>query len=303
MKLFSRSRRDVPARRRADRLERVETDSSRASQRVFLRNRTISSIQHDPVQPSERERAHHLAARRRRAGMVLGLVAGACVLILLFLLQFTTRINIVVSQTVKQQIDPASYVDTLNQYYANHPVERLRFVLTSKQLNEFVTSRHPEIESIEQTTEWAIGDTTFSITLRKPVAGWEIGSNQYYVDASGVAFEENYFEVPSVQIIDQSGVALEQGTAVTSTRFLGFIGKLVSLAGDRGYDVTEVTLPLETTRQVNVRLQSIRPYIKFSIDRGVGEQVEDMDRALDYLRTRNIQPQYVDVRVEARAFY
>lgn len=302
--LFKRpSRRDqLPRRRRLEPQESSIIEESRS----FVRNRTMSAhrtvAQED--QPSERSRAHQLAMRRRRVGVAFILLLIAMALIGLFLGQFTSRATIVVTHAdLQRTLDTTAYTETLDEYYANHPVERLRFSLSRGQLTEFFVSRHPEVASINQTTIWGTGETQFTLSLRRPIAGWEIAGNQYYVDEQGVAFETNYFEAPTVRIIDNSGVALEEGTAITSSRFLSLIGKLVSLAGERGYTVTTATLPLGTTRQVDIKLKGVKPYVKFSIDRGVGEQVEDMDRSLDHLKSKGVSASYIDVRVEGRAFY
>lgn len=296
------SSKNSPPRRRAGSLDlSLAPDSSRN----FLRNRTLSGVKR-PVDdvPSERTRAHQLAIRRRQVAVVFGLILVAMALTGLILGQFTARQSVVVTQSELQKtLDTSSYIDTLNEYFANHPVERLRFSLSGGQLTEFFVDHHPEVASISQVTVWGTGETQFAVTLRRPIAGWEIGGKQYYVDEDGVAFEKNYFEVPSVQIVDDSGVTLEQGTAVTSTRFLSLIGKIVALSSDRGYTVTSATLPLGTTREVDVRLKGVTPYIKFSIDRGVGEQIEDMDRSLTHLGSKGLRPSYVDVRVEGRAYY
>jgi hypothetical protein len=139
--------------------------------------------------------------------------------------------------------------------------------------------------------------------MRKPVAGWKIDNKQYFVDAKGVAFERNYYGNPTVQIVDDSGAVLQQGTTVASNRFLGFVGRIVALSKDRGYIVSQAILPAGTTRQLEVKIQDVGPLVKLSIDRPAGEQVEDMGRALVFLAGRGQSPAYVDVRVSGKAFY
>jgi hypothetical protein len=116
-------------------------------------------------------------------------------------------------------------------------------------------------------------------------------------------FEKNYYETPSVQIIDESGISPEQGSAVASARLLSFVGKVVAQAEEGNYQVTEAILPVGTTRQLEIRLKDVQPLIKLSIDRGAGEQVEDMIRVLRYLNSKGLSPSYVDVRVTGRAVY
>ena len=149
-----------------------------------------------------------------------------------------------------------------------------------------------------------IGVTDFIITMRLPVAGWQINNKQYYVDSNGVPFEINYFQAPTVQIVDNSGISYKIGTtAIASNRFLSFIGRIVALTKASGYTVTQALLPPQTTRELQVRLKETSYYIKLSIDRPAGEQVEDMVTAIRYFSSHGQSPQYVDVRVSGKAFY
>jgi hypothetical protein len=50
-------------------------------------------------------------------------------------------------------------------------------------------------------------------------------------------------------------------------------------------------------------LQGMTTQVKLLIDRGAGEQVEDMDHALVYLKSHGLAPGYIDVRVSGKAFY
>jgi hypothetical protein len=150
-----------------------------------------------------------------------------------------------------------------------------------------------------------IGVTNFAVTMRTPVAGWQINNKQYYVDSNGYPFESNYFPDPSVQIVDNSGITYKLGTttAIASNRFLSFVGRIVSLTKASGYTVTQAILPPETTRELEVRLKETSYYVKLSIDRPAGEQVEDMVTAIKYFTAHGQSPQYIDVRVSGKAFY
>ena len=133
--------------------------------------------------------------------------------------------------------------------------------------------------------------------------GGVIRGVQQYVDASGTSFLRNHFATPKVQIVDNSGIQVEAGQAVASNQFLGFVGRVVGLSNAQGHTVTQVIIPQNTTRQIELRLQDVGYPIKLSIDRPAGEQIEDMSRALGWLKGRNLNPGYLDVRVSGRAFY
>ena len=65
----------------------------------------------------------------------------------------------------------------------------------------------------------------------------------------------------------------------------------------------QVIIPASTTRQVELRIKKVSYPVKFSVDRPAGEQTEDMARVIKYLKSKGVNPDYVDVRVSGKAFY
>jgi len=299
---------DVPRRRAA--ADYVRTPATPDANSQFRRNQTISSIRRPDGEPvSERARVHNLTQRRRKITAILGLVFGIIIVLAALMTQFTARANVTGSTAaLSRAIDPKAYEKAINDYLAIHPVERLRFAMNEAALSQYLSGALPEVAHVRLSSTTNIVESNFTLTLRQPVAGWQINSKQYYVDNTGVVFQNNYYDTPGVQIIDQSGISPEQGSTVASARLLSFVGRVVALskqglAGQGSYTVTQAILPLGTTRQIEIRLKDVQPLIKLSIDRGAGEQVEDMIRALTFLQSKNVTPQYIDVRVEGRAAY
>ena len=303
IKFRSSASNDTPRRRQSTDFVRTPANIDQNSQ--FRRNQTLSGVRRTESEPvSERARLHALARRRQKAGAILALVLGVIILLAALMTQFTARAVVTgSSDALSRSITPNEYEKAINEYLAIHPVERLRFALDETALSEYVAASLPEVAAVKMTGIDNLIESRFTLTLRKPVAGWQINSRQYYVDTNGVVFQSNYFETPSVQIIDQSGISPEQGSIVASARLLSFVGRIVSLSGQGSYVVTEAILPSGTTRQIEIRLKDVQPLVKLSIDRGAGEQVEDMVRSLNYLKSRNQGAQYIDVRVAGRAVY
>lgn len=271
----------------------------------FRRNRTISSINVGPSEGSSRSKAHDLLRRRRRMSAIL-LVVFLIVLLLGFIVyQFTARLVVDTSsgKSLSRPMDASKYEKIIDDYLAIHPIERLRFVMSQDGLNTFAASIAPEVAGIKQSPSGEVAKTRYSIEFRVPVAAWQIGDTRLYVDEHGVVFSDNYFNEPTLKIVDQSGVSPEQGSAVVSTRLLSFVGKLISLSGEGSYTISEVILPIGTTRQIDIKLKNVKPIVRLTIDRVVGEQVTDMIEALDYMQSKKISASYVDVRVSGKAVY
>jgi hypothetical protein len=299
----SRGKNDLPRRRQSSHFVRPAAVVDSGNQ--FRRNQTLSGAKRPDSEPvSERARMHHLARRRRHMSGVLTLVFAIIIVLGILLTQFTGRVVVAgSSQALNHSIQPGNYEKAINEYLAIHPVERLRFALNETALSAYVSSVLPEVSHVKLTSTDSIVQSNFTMTLRQPIAGWQINGHQYYVDSTGVVFENNYYQTPTVQIVDQSGVSPAQGTIVASARLLSFVGRVVALAGQGSYNVTQALLPAGTTRELDIHLKDVAPRVKLSIDRGAGEQVEDMIRSLTYLKSQGKNAQYIDVRVSGRTVY
>jgi hypothetical protein len=230
----------------------------------------------------------------------------AVLLSVLLLWQLMVQIQVVTS--TKQLVTTfhgTAYEQAINDYLTLNPAQRLRFALDTNALSSYVSSKLPEVESLSLKGSFSgMVHGSFAVTFRTPLAGWQINGKQYYVDASGVVFETNYYQSPSVQIVDESGITPEQGTTVASGRLLGFLGRAVSSLQARGYSVSRAVLPQGTTRTVDLYfIEATTVRARLTIDRGAGEQVEDFDRAYRDMRAKGLGVQYIDVRVSGRAVY
>ena len=304
---WKRKPKEQPRRRLAD--ERAA--ESKAGGKLFQRNRTLTGSSSASVTSatelsgdlrSPRAHAHHLSAHRRRLSTILGFVLVTAAVLTWLLYEIPA--SIMVSPTDSSaMIKHERYEKLIDRYYGLHPIERLRFLTKDDQLSDFVRREAPEVESVRVGGSAGFATSQFDVALRQPIASWLIGSTQYFVDENGVAFQENYFGQPAVKIVDKSGVPQTAGTTIASGRFLTFVGRAVSIGETYGLNIDQATLPPGTTRQIELTVQGKAYPVKLSLDRPVGEQIEDMQRAIAYLDGKKMTPQYIDVRVSGRAFY
>lgn len=297
----SKKSNDIPGRRRAPEPALIEPARSGSQ---YRRNQTLSGVQRAPISDTPRGKAHSLTVQRRKIGGIFGLVLTVVILLTLLISQLMAQVTVSSStQQLTTSFDGQQYEKAINDYLGLHPAERLRFTLNEPALGEYVASVLPEVKAVKVSGVKGVVDTQFAVTFRQPVAGWQINGNQFYVDSDGVVFETNYYETPSVQIVDESGIRPDEGSTVASSRLLGFLGRVVAQAQGRGYTVTQAILPANMTRELDVQLKDIQTRIKLSTDRGAGEQIEDMARSLQFLQQRGETAEYIDVRVSGRAAY
>jgi len=302
MALFSKKQTVSPRRRRVVE-QPVKPSNPFRRGRTLTGSTSLASAAETTAQlKSPRARAHELAKKRRHIGGLLLLMFLASASLYFLISQFTSRVTVRATDGISLA-SSTLYEDAIQAYLAQHPAERLRFLLNTEALNAFIQTKTPEVASVEQLGGTDFATSAYRLTMRDPIAGWNMANKKQFVDATGRAFEKNYFASPEVQIIDKSGVPQEVGQAVTSNRFLGFVGRAVGMTKTYGYKVKEVIIPEGTTREIEVKLDGVAYPIKLSVDRSAGEQVEDMARSVKWLHDKGKNPQYLDVRVTSKAFY
>lgn len=304
---------DLPRRRRSQTQDPQRNTEESSSRRMFTRNQTLTGSISSRVSTlsearahlkSPRVHAHTLAATRRRVAGMLGVTLLICLGLYILVYQFIAHGSVELVGISRPGTELTErYEPILQEYFAVHPAERLAFLTNTDNLTAFVQTTSPEVEAISIEPTAQLGTSQFFFSVRRPAAGWLLGSDQQYVDDTGIAFDRNYYSDPVVRIIDKSGVPTKDGHVIASNRFLGFVGRLVGLLREQGYAVTQVTIPPNTTRMVEVGLKGIPYPIKASVDRMAGEQAEDIARVVRFLGRQGITPSYVDVRVKGKAYY
>ena len=127
------------------------------------------------------------------------------------------------------------------------------------------------------------------------VLAYTTGKNAFHEYEAGKPQEEEY--VLKAQIVD------EDNRGQVSMRTRNYVVQLEQDFRDLGYTVTQVTLPTGMSRGLYVDLAGEEVYFKVSIDRDAAVTAEDAVRVLKYLKENDLHPQYVDVRIEGRAYY
>lgn len=89
-----------------------------------------------------------------------------------------------------------------------------------------------------------------------------------------------------------------------TTRLKEYVANLETDLKESGQKVNRVALPAGKSREIYVDIEGRPYYFKVNTDRGAGVTAEDISRMIKYLDEKSIKPaQYVDVRVEGKAFY
>lgn len=283
---------------------------------AFRRSRTITGSAAASVRAagegrgqlqSSRLHEHSLRGHRRKLLAYLSLSLLLCGLLWYVVASYvgggTLQTATTSTQPLKTQLDTSRYQTLVNAYFSQHPFERFVFSLNEGVFSQFIASHAPEVLSAQLEKGTGFGAGALTLTLREPVVAWTIKNQQYFVDAEGVAYTVNYFNTPTVVVTDKSGISAEAGV-VASAKQLRFIGRVITLVNTSGISpVEQVELPANSTREVDLRLKDHTYTIKAHVDRDPAGQAADIINAVKYVDARDINPQYLDVRVSSKAFY
>lgn len=124
-----------------------------------------------------------------------------------------------------------------------------------------------------------------------------LGVKEMQKDYAGDGVGRAETEPVTAEIVDEDG--REQITA----RVREYVGQLEKNLREQGYTVTRVVLPTGMSRALYVDLEGRTGYLKVNIDRGAGVTAEDAVRMLKYVDESGLTPEYIDVRVEGKAYY
>lgn len=282
---------------------------------VFRRSRTLTGSANDTVRAATENRGqlqsprlheHGLRHHRRKLSVYLFaslVVCGALWYVISSYIGGGVSVGTSMTQPVTRELETARYQSLVDRYLSDHPLEYFQFALDADAFNQFIKSQAPEVAAASLTRGESIGQAQLILTLREPVVAWTIKNQQYFVDATGHAYTNSYFAMPSVVVSDKSGVSADAGV-VASTKLLRFIGRVTVLVNQSGkFNVERIELPPGSTRQVDFKLAD-RPYIiKAHLDRDPAGQAADIVNAVSFVEIHSINPAYVDVRVSSKAFY
>lgn len=108
--------------------------------------------------------------------------------------------------------------------------------------------------------------------------------------------KENPVE-PTVAIVDEN-----VGNNISS-RTKVFVARLEADAKEKNLKVDHVVLPFQKAREILIYFDGRKEYYKMTSERGSAVQIEDAERMMRYLDGKGLTPEYVDLRVEGKAYY
>ena len=281
---------------------------------TFRRSRTLTGSAANSVNTSktartdlqsERLKLHSLRRRRRAIQSVLfGFILLSAGTFMLLQNSFALSGLAFEGQVEVPSEEQSALRQSINEYINQRPAEAFLFSLNASRLTSFLQKDHAEIASIT-TGGSLLTPRQLTVTFRQPIVVWQSGRQKFFVDKNGIAFQRHYGVEPALKVEDTSGFTSEKDgvQTVASRRFINYLGQLLgAIEQQQAGTVERIVIPA-STRQLDVYLQGRGYPIKTHIDRDPYAQVEDIRNSLAFLDEKQITPEYLDVRVEGKAFY
>lgn len=271
----------------------------KAANSNFNRGQTISGLKKENSQRLENRR---LIVRRRKIGSFLAALVFSSVIIVFVLIQIVINFEFT-DQSGRKINNPESLKKSISRYYDSQPTERLKFFLDKDSLLTEIQKDNPEVLDIIDIKMNSLTNYNFKLSMRRPVALWEMNGQNLYVDEKGIAFSKNYYQKPDLIVSDESGIPAKTGKVIAGSNFMGFIGRIIASANKNNLKITHIKIPPATLRQVEIKVEGINYPIKMLTTASPEGQVANLLKSINFFSQKKQTIQYLDLRVEGKAFY
>lgn len=250
---------------------------------------------------------------RKHSGWLLGLLVLSAVVVYELQLSTTPKVvSLVASSEAPFLQDSSIYQQAAQQLFAESAANRNKLTVDASTIAHRLRQRFPELQEVSISLP-VIGDRpTVFVRPAAPAMVLAARNGTYIVDENGRALAEvkagtnlQRLNIPSVT--DQSGLAVKLGDQVLPRNATAFIGLVAEQLKTQKVNVQSMTLPA-AAGELDVYMVN-RPYfVKFNIEEGTEDsalmQAGTLLAVLKKLDREGKAPsQYVDVRLEGRAYY
>lgn len=288
--------------------KQTPADTSRRPRQVgrapafsYYNNRSVVSL--------NTGRKEEVASRQIYRSGLRNLPVVISVMIMVFAALYATTL----SATPNLNINSDSVLRRSNQAYA----EGMSGILSSSVFHySKLTINTDDVASQIETKYAELEGVSVTIPLlgRKPIVGASItkpafvllsGGERFYVRQDGVAMAtaKDIGEVQVPTIIDLSDVPIEPGKAVLTSQSAEFITEVLGQLNAQKYAVDSVILP-QAPNELQIKPAGREYRVRFNMLGDGREQAGALLALTAQLQGDNVVPaQYIDLRVEERAYY
>jgi hypothetical protein len=245
----------------------------------------------------------------QRFGLAILLLTALVCAVNALSLSSTTKV-IVLGSTIDTALQaPAVYQRALSDSLRSSIWNGNKLTINTAAVALHLQQRFPELASVTVTLPLLAHQPIVYLEPAHPALVISGSSGSYVLDASGRALLASASLSPlSLQklpvVTDQSGLHIQLNQQILTSSDVTFVQTVVQELSARGFHISALTLPA-ATRELDVQLVG-QPYqVKFNLQSGDGRQQAGTFLATQgRLQSQGTVPgQYIDVRVDGRAYY
>lgn len=251
---------------------------------------------------------------RGRAGQFFRLLPAYIaigVIVLSVLISLTLSTNPAV-ETLDNQPSPyrdkSEYASAVDQIMSDNLSSRTKLTVNTKEIEKKLLEKYPEISSASLRLPVLGRKPTLVINLRQPALILSTNSQTYAVDAIGLAVSDirnlsSEYKQGIPVVLDQSGLELELGKQALRSETVTYVTEVIAQIKAKGLTVSQLTMPA-SANELDIRIEGVPYFVKTDTSGNARVQIGTFFAVQEHLSKQGISPsEYVDVRVEERAFY
>lgn len=228
---------------------------------------------------------------------------------LLYIISLSNDPRIVITQNSENDFHSTDfYRQQIKSILSGSILNYSKLTINTKSVAQQIEQNFPEIQSSSVVLPLLNRRPIVHIKLSNLAAIVRTSSGAYVIDNNGRAIlknidpnSTNYKQLPKIQ--DQSQLSVELGKGIIQSKDVAYITTIISELNNNDFRVNEIILPQEAN-ELKIIFADKPYFLKTNLSLDPNQQVGTFLALINRLKSENIQPsQYIDVRVEERAYY
>lgn len=220
----------------------------------------------------------------------------------------TPKVTLAGGEAAKLLRDETAYEGAAREFLNSSLVNRSKITIDTMALSRTLLQQFPELEAADVTVPLAGRRPIIALTPARPALLVSTQNGLFVLDGSGRAMlsasevvEPNVADLPVVA--DESGLDVEVGKSSLPQETVDFIQTLVAHLQAKQLTVESMSLPA-VANELHVRLANQPYFIKFNTTTDARQSAGALLALKQRLEaTSQVPAQYLDFRVEERAYY
>jgi len=225
-------------------------------------------------------------------------------------LQLSSKVTVIPVGSASSQLflqDSKVYAEAAQKQFSS-PLDRNKVTVDATKISTNLQKQFPELKVVSVTLPVFGNRPKLYVQPATPTLILVTKNGTFILDSSGRALM-NINQVPKAHelkipaITDQSGLSIQTGQVALPQTTVAFITELVGQVQAKGISIASLTLP-QGTNELYLKANGTGYQVKFNLHGDAREEAGAYLAVKQYLEGQKKTPgQYIDVRVENKAYY